>query len=66
MAHAPMTEHLIEMLDADQEIALMLEESIALAAKANPDPVTNPAQTVDGFLSYLDHAATALPWNIAP
>ena len=66
MQHAPMTERLIEMLDANHEIALMLEKSIALAAQANPDPVTNPAQTVDRFLSYLDHTATALPWNIAP
>ncbi len=66
MQHAPMTERLIEMLDANHEIALMLEKSIALAAQANPDPVTNPAQTVERFLAYLDHAATALPWNIAP
>lgn len=66
MQHAPMTERLIEMLDANHDIALMLEKSIALAAQANPDPVTNPAQTVDRFLAYLDHAATALPWNIAP
>ena len=66
MQHAPMTERLIELLDANHEIALMLEKSIALAAQANPDPVTNPAQTVERFLAYLDHAATALPWNIAP
>jgi len=66
MSHAPITEQLIALLEADPELAALLEHSILLAAKANPDPVTNPVQTLDRFLSFLDHAATALPWQIAP
>ena len=66
MPHAPMTEKLIALLDADSALLGMLEHSIALAKQANPDPVTNPVQTIAGFYTYLDHAATALPWNIAP
>ena len=66
MSHAPMTVRLIELLDADPALRAMLEHSIALASQVNPDPVTNPAQTLDRFLAYLDHAATALPWAISP
>ncbi len=66
MARAPMTERLIELLDDDPRLRTLLEKSIALAAQANPDPVTNPAQSLDAFLDYLDWAAQALPWQISP
>lgn len=66
MSHAPMTERLIGLLDQDPALRALLEHSIELASQANPDPVTNPAQTLDRFLAYLDRAATALPWQIAP
>ena len=66
MSHAPMTERLIALLDQDPALRAMLEHSIALAAEANPDPVTNPSQTLESYLAYLDHAATALPWSISP
>jgi phosphatidylserine decarboxylase len=65
-AHEPITQQLIDLLDADPALHAMLEHSIALAAQINPDPITNPSQTLDDFLAFVDHAAVALPWTIAP
>ena len=66
MAHAPMTERLIELLDATPNLRALLEKSLALAAEANPHPDTNPVRTVENFLTYLDWASRALPWQISP
>ena len=62
--HQPITEQLITMVDHDYALKQMLEESIELAKQANPDPVTNPAQTLDDYYLYIDWASLAMPWNI--
>lgn len=64
--HAPTTEALIQILDANPRLARLLERSIAKGARINPDPVTNPARDLPSYLAYLDWAATALPWQISP
>ena len=62
--HQPITEQLITMVDHNASLRSMLEESIALAKKINPDPVTNPAQTLEDYYLYVDWASLAMPWNI--
>ena len=62
--HAPMTQSLMAMLDADTQLRAMIEKSLALAAEINPDPDTNPAQTLEQLYDFLDWAATCMPWNV--
>lgn len=64
--HEPMTNNFIEMLERNARLAHLLRRSLAKAAAINPDPTTNPAQDLESYLSYLDWAAKALPWQISP
>ncbi len=63
-AHAAMTEELKALLDADPELMALMEKSLAAAAAINPDPDTNPAQSIDQLYDFLDWAATCMPWNV--
>ena len=65
-AHAVSTEQLISLVEHNAELKSLLEKSIAKAAEINPDRTTNPAQTLEEYYFFLDWAATALPWQIAP
>ena len=38
--------------------------SIRLAAVNNPDPETNPVQSLEDYYDFLDWSATCMPWNI--
>ena len=64
--HAVSTEQLISLVEHNAELKSLLEKSIAKAAEINPDRTTNPAQTLEEYYFFLDWAATALPWQIAP
>lgn len=64
--HEPTTQALVTMLEANPTLLRLLKRSLAKAATINPDPVTNPAQDLASYLSYLDWAAKALPWQISP
>lgn len=62
--HAAMTEELKELLDADPALMALMEKSLSAAAKKNPDPNTNPAQSIQELYAFLDWAATCMPWNV--
>ena len=64
--HAPSTEDLITIVEHNAELKAMLEKSIAIAARINPDRSTNPAQSLEEYYDFLDWAATAMPFNILP
>lgn len=64
-AHEPSTQALIKILEENPDVKALLEKSIAKAKEINPDPETNPAQTLEGYYEYLDWAAKAMPWNIS-
>lgn len=64
--HAPATQQFITMVEHNAELKKMLVESIEKARKINPDRVTNPAQTLEDYYTFLDWAAKALPWSILP
>jgi phosphatidylserine decarboxylase len=64
--HAPITEQLITMVEHNAELKGLLTRSIEQAKKVNPDPVTNPAQTLEGYYAFIDWAVQAMPWSILP
>lgn len=43
--------------------ASRLEEQIAANVAANPDPKTNPVQSLQDFYAYATHYLTAMPWQ---
>ena len=64
--HEPITQQLMTMVEHNSEIKEMLIDSIAIAKRINPDRVTNPAQTLEEYYSFIDWAAKAMPWSILP
>jgi len=64
--HAPITQRLITMVEHNSEIKKLLIESIEKAKIINPDSVTNPAQTLEEYYTFIDWAEKAMPWSILP
>lgn len=64
--HEPITGALIDIVDHNPGMKDLLEKSIAMAKKINPDPSTNPAQTLEQYYGFIDWAAKALPWALLP
>lgn len=64
--YSPVTQALISMVNHNPELKAMLEKSIAQAKQINPDPQTNPAQTLEAYYDYVDWAAVSMPWAILP
>ena len=60
--YQPITQQLVTMVEHDYNLKQMLIESIELAKQNNPDPITNPAQTLDGYYAYIDWASLAMPY----
>lgn len=58
------TLELIALLENDAELKAMLEKSIAMASQANPDPNTNPAQTLEDYYAFVSWAETSMPWAL--
>ena len=54
------------MLKSNSDIEGYMRESIASAAKINPDRDTNPVQTLDEIYDFIDYTVTCMPWNIMP
>lgn len=63
-SHKPITLALMDLLKTNPEIESMLEASIGAAAKLNPDPKTNPVQSLDDYFDYVDSAAELIPQNV--
>jgi phosphatidylserine decarboxylase len=64
--HAPITQQLIVMVNHNQDLKDMLEDSIAMAKEKNPDKDTNPAQTLEEYYDFVDWASKTMPWTILP
>ncbi|MEJ2162541.1 MAG: phosphatidylserine decarboxylase [Robiginitalea sp.] len=58
------TKELIAMLEGDPELKAMLEASIEKAKQVNPDPNTNPAQTLEEYYAFVSWAETSMPWAL--
>ena len=62
--HERITQDLIKMLSANPDVKGYLEQSIAEAKKLNPDLHTNPAQSLNQYLTYIDGASRLIPQQI--
>jgi len=62
----PSTDDFISMVDHNPGLKALLLKSIEKAKSVNPDPESNPAQTLEEYYDFLDWSAKAMPWNILP
>ena len=53
-----------KLLDADPELTALMEKSIKKAARINPDPDTNPVQSIDALYDLIDWNVKAMPWSV--
>ena len=58
------TEDFMMILEENPELETLMKKSIDLAALHNPDPNTNPVQSLEDYYDFLDWSATCMPWNI--
>jgi phosphatidylserine decarboxylase precursor len=62
--HQPDTLKFIKMLDENPDLKALFEKALAKGVEINPDRVTNPAQNLEEYYSFLDWSALCMPWNI--
>ncbi len=62
--HQPITLQLIALIENNPEVGELLEASIARAKEANPDPATNPVQSIGDYYDFIDHAVQSLPQDM--
>lgn len=62
--HKQITRELIALVETNPEIRNMLEASIAEAKKVNPDPKTNPVQSLRDYYDFIDRASELIPQDI--
>ncbi|MBE6110886.1 MAG: phosphatidylserine decarboxylase [Erysipelotrichaceae bacterium] len=65
-AHEEITWDLIQMVEHNDEIRSLLEESIELAHEINPDPQTNPVDSLESYYAFVDRTVRCMPWEIEP
>lgn len=58
------TQELVKLLEERPEIKVMLKESLEKAKSINPDIVTNPAQDLESYYTYIDMASQLIPQQI--
>lgn len=58
------TDKLKKLLSANPTLKEWLELSLAEAKKLNPDPKTNPAQSIEEYYGYIDEAVKLIPQDI--
>ena len=64
--HEAWTQELIDALEQDSVAKALLVKSIEIAKGINPDPETNPAQSLEQYYDYLDWSTKCLPWSVIP
>lgn len=62
--YSPTTRELITLVEANVQLKTLLEKAIAKGVELNPDPKTNPAQTLTGYYDFVEWAAHAMPWTV--
>ncbi len=63
-AHKPITEQLVKLLEHQPEIKAMLTSSIEKAKAINPDRKTNPVQSLDDYLAFIDQSSELIPQEV--
>ena len=64
--HTQITMQLKELLDCDERLKRLVEQSICFAAEENPDPVKNPVRSLEQFYDFIDFTQTVMPWAYLP
>ena len=64
--HEAWTQELIDALEQDPDAKALLVKAIEKGKAINPDPETNPAQTLEQYYDYLDWSTKCLPWSVIP
>ena len=59
--HKPITQKLILMLEQNPDLKEMLKTSLAECKKVNPDPTTNPVQSLQEYYDYVDETSELIP-----
>ncbi|WP_295386097.1 phosphatidylserine decarboxylase [uncultured Thiodictyon sp.] len=62
--HAPITKQLQALIESQPQVGDLLTQSIAAAAKVNPDRATNPVQTLPEYFDFIDEATKLIPQQI--
>ncbi len=58
-----MVNRIKNILRTNPDLRGLLEQSLLLAAAANPDKRTNPVRTLDEWLVYIERFLTLMPWQ---
>lgn len=64
MDYHPMTVELISLLKTEPKVQKLLEQSIERAKIANPDPKTNPVQSLEQYLEFVSNTEKGMPWSL--
>lgn len=62
--YSPITQQLIDMVEADPQLKTLLTAAIEKGSLINPDRQTNPAQTLDEYYDFIEWSTTAMPWSV--
>ena len=62
--HEAIVEDLILLIEHDDELKRLLLKSIEQAHELNPDPDSNPVDSLESYYDFLDHSYKAMPWAI--
>lgn len=64
--YSPVTQQLIDMVEADPQLKSLLVTAIEKGKEINPDRATNPAQTLEEYYDFIEWSTTAMPWSVLP
>ena len=64
--HEEITWDLILLIGHDPQLKQLLEKSIQKAHEINPDPDTNPIDSLESYYCFIDRIVKAMPWCIVP
>ena len=62
--YSELTKSFICMMDEDPGLKAMMVESIEKAKAINPDPETNPGQTLEQYYDFIEWSGSCLPWEV--
>ena len=64
--HTEITKKLMNLLEGDPALKSLVEKSIDLAARENPDKKKNPVRSLEMLYDYIDFTQTVMPWAYLP
>lgn len=63
-AYSETTQKLVDLVENDSQLKSLLTEAIEKGKKINPDPKTNPVQSLEAYYDFIDYSQTAMPWDV--